>query len=79
MTFHGLRHFSATALSGHGNDIGTLAGRLGHANPNLTLRTYSHFLEVADREAADAMGKLATGFGSTLTAAIPPEQVSAVQ
>jgi integrase len=64
VTFHGLRHFSATALAGKGVGIRTIAGRLGHANPNLTLRTYAHFLEVADREAADAMGELATGFGS---------------
>jgi integrase len=64
VTFHGLRHFSATALAGRGVGIRTIAGRLGHANPNLTLRTYAHFLEVADREAADAMGVLATGFSS---------------
>jgi integrase len=62
VTFHGLRHFSATALAGRGVGIRTIAGRLGHANPNLTLRTYAHFLEVADREAADAMGQLAVGF-----------------
>jgi integrase len=79
VTFHGLRHFSATALAGRGVDIRTIAGRLGHANPNLTLRTYSHFLEVADREAADAMGKLATGFGSAPPAAIAPGQESIAQ
>jgi integrase len=62
VTFHGLRHFSATALAGQGVGIRTIAGRLGHANPNLTLRTYAHFLEVADREAAAAMGQLAVGF-----------------
>jgi integrase len=62
VTFRGLRHFSATALAGRGVGIRTIAGRLGHANPNLTLRTYAHFLEVADREAADGMGELATGF-----------------
>jgi integrase len=63
VTFHGLRHFSATALAAKGVGIRTIAGRLGHANPNLTLRTYAHFLDVADREAADAMGELAVGFG----------------
>ena len=62
VTFHGLRHFSATALAGRGVGIRTIAGRLVHANPNLTLRTYAHFLEVADREAADAMAELAVGF-----------------
>ena len=76
VTFHGLRHFSATALAGRGVGIRTIAGRLGHANPNLTLRTYAHFLEVADREAADAMGELAIGFGSSPVAVIAPERIS---
>jgi len=62
VTFHGLRHFSATALAGQGVGIRTIAGSLGHANPNLTLRTYAHFLDVADREAATAMGLLAVDF-----------------
>jgi integrase len=78
VTFHGLRHFSATALAGQGVGIRTIAGRLGHANPNLTLRTYAHFLEVADREAADAMGELAAGFstgsGPARTELLPPKQ-----
>ncbi|HWG74873.1 MAG TPA: tyrosine-type recombinase/integrase [Acidimicrobiales bacterium] len=39
VTFHALRHFSATALAGQGAAIRTIAGRLGHANPSLTLRT----------------------------------------
>jgi integrase len=63
VTFDGLRHFSATSLAGQGVGIRTIAGRLGHSNPNLTLRTYAHFLEVADREAAEAaMGQLAVTF-----------------
>jgi len=56
VTFHSLRHFSATALAGQGVGVRTIAGRLGHANPSLTLRTYAHFLDVADREAAAAIG-----------------------
>ncbi len=59
LTFHALRHFSATALAGRGVGVRTIAGRLGHANPNVTLRTYAHFLEVSDREAAAVMGDLA--------------------
>jgi integrase len=35
--------------------VRTIAGRLGHSNPNLTLRTYAHFLEAADRDAAAAL------------------------
>ena len=57
VTFHALRHFSATTLAGQGVGVRTIAGRLGHANPGITLRTYAHFLDTADREAAAAMGK----------------------
>jgi hypothetical protein len=61
LTFHGLRHFSATALAGQGVGIRTIAGRLGHANPGITLRTYAHFLDAADREAATAIGRALAG------------------
>jgi integrase len=59
VTFHTLRHFAATALAGTGVGVRTIAGRLGHSNPNLTLRTYAHFLEAADREAALALNFVA--------------------
>jgi integrase len=45
---HDLRHWSATEAIGRGNDIRTVAGRLGHANPAMTLRTYAHALDGAD-------------------------------
>jgi integrase len=51
--FHTLRHYAATTLAGQGIGVRTIAGRLGHANPSVTLRTYAHFLDAADREAAD--------------------------
>jgi integrase len=53
--FHELRHFMATSMAASGVGIRTIAGRLGHADPALTLRTYAHWLETADREAADAV------------------------
>ena len=56
VTFHSLRHFTATTLAAGGVGIWTIAGRLGHANPGITLRTYAHFLDAADREAAIAIG-----------------------
>ena len=59
VNFHHLRHFSATTLAGAGGDVLTIAGRLGHANPAITLRTYAHFLEATDRQAAEVMGRLA--------------------
>jgi integrase len=61
VTFHALRHFSATTLAAQGVGIRTIAGRLGHANPGITLRTYAHFLDAADREAATAIGKALDG------------------
>ncbi len=64
LTLQGMRHFAATALAGRGVAVRTIAGRLGHANPNLTLRTYAHFLDVADRDAADVMAGLGLSLGS---------------
>lgn len=58
ITFHSLRHFAATALAGQGVAVRTIAGRLGHANPTVTLKTYAHFLDVADREAAEKLGDI---------------------
>jgi integrase len=56
--FHDLRHFSATRLIGAGVDVRTVAGRLGHTYPAVTLRVYAHALEEQDREAAAILGAL---------------------
>jgi Phage integrase family len=66
VTFHALRHFAATTLAGQGVAVRTIAGRLGHANP-VTLRTYAHFLDAADREAATAIGKALADLRPTST------------
>ena len=55
---HDLRHFTATQLIGAGVDVRTVAGRLGHSDPSVTLRVYSHALEERDRAAASIMGDL---------------------
>ena len=55
---HDLRHFAATQLLAGGQDVRTVAGRLGHADASVTLGTYAHFLAVADRHAADLLGRL---------------------
>jgi integrase len=52
---HDLRHFAATMALSAGVDVRTVAGRLGHAQPTLTLRTYAHVVEAADRRAAEAI------------------------
>lgn len=55
ITFHGLRHTSATFLIGQGMDIETIAGRLGHSTSATTTNVYSHFLKAKDRQAAELM------------------------
>jgi integrase len=55
---HDLRHFVATRMLAAGVGVTTVAGRLGHANTATTLNVYAHFVEAADRDAADALGKL---------------------
>lgn len=55
-----LRHFSATQTIAAGYHPVTVSGRLGHADPSITLRTYSHVLEQRDRELATTLGKTLT-------------------
>jgi hypothetical protein len=45
---HDLRHWSATTAIAAGHDIRTVANRLGHANPAMTLRVYAHAIQSAD-------------------------------
>ena len=53
--WHSFRHWSATTLLGS-HDARTVANRLGHANPNVTLAVYAHALAERDRAAGDALG-----------------------
>ena len=55
---HDLRHFQATELIAAGVDVRTVAGRLGHADPSTTLRTYAAFMEPADQGAARVIERL---------------------
>ena len=48
---------------GAGVDPRTVAGRLGHANPNVTMTVYGHFLPEKDRAAADFLDDLLDGTG----------------
>jgi integrase len=59
--FHSLRHFHATQLIAGGIDVRTVAGRLGHASPAVTLGVYSAFLPARDRDAADAIDHILDG------------------
>jgi integrase len=52
---HDLRHWSATEAIGSGHDIRTVAGRLGHADPAMTLRVYAHVLDRAEEQVAASL------------------------
>jgi integrase len=71
---HHLRHFAATMMLSSGVDVRTAAGRLGHADSSVTLRTYAHVLEQRDREAAALLGRLLED--GTLSALFNDEQPS---
>ena len=45
ITFHALRHTHASILLSKGIQLLTVSKRLGHADPNITLKTYAHILE----------------------------------
>jgi integrase len=53
---HHLRHFAATVMLAGGVDVRTVAGRLGHSRPTLTLQTYAHVMDATDRQAAEVVG-----------------------
>ncbi len=55
ITFHQLRHTNASILISSGEDIVTLSGRLGHADKNITLNTYSHIIKSKETQAANRM------------------------
>lgn len=58
---HDLRHWTATAAIGGGHDVRTVAGRLGHANPAMTMRVYAHVVEGADEAVAVTLGHALDG------------------
>jgi integrase len=58
---HDLRHWSATTAIGLGADVRTVATRLGHSNPAMTLKVYAYAFAVADASTAAALGKALDG------------------
>lgn len=67
-TFHSLRHSFASAWIASGGDVVELSAHLGHADPAITLRVYSHeFATAAHSEARRA--RLDAIFGSSVVAA----------
>jgi integrase len=60
MTPHGLRHLHASLLLDEGVPITAVSARLGHANPQITIKFFAHSLAGQDRRAADAIGEVLT-------------------
>lgn len=52
---HDLRHTSATLLLSKNTDIETIARRLGHSKPSVTLDIYGHALPENDKQASAAL------------------------
>jgi integrase len=58
---HDLRHWSATHAIASGADVRTVANRIGHADPSMTLRVYSHAVKSADASLAVLLGSRLDG------------------
>jgi integrase len=56
VTPHGLRHLHASLLLDEGVPITAVSARLGHSNPQITMKIYAHALPGQDKRAADAIG-----------------------
>ncbi len=58
ISFHGLRHTSATLLIASQQDVKTVSQQLDHAQTFTTLNIYAHALQESDRKAADALATM---------------------
>lgn len=57
-SLHSLRHTHATVLLSGGVPVSAVSQRLGHADPNITLRTYCHAMPLDDQRVADQWDRL---------------------
>lgn len=55
INIHGFRHMSASYLIVNGVDVRTVAGKLGHSKPSVTMDIYSHLVKSAEKETANIM------------------------
>ena len=65
VTLHALRHTHASQLIDAGLDVVTIARRLGHASPNVTLAVYAHLFRQRDDKAAAAVNAAVAQLGVT--------------
>ena len=74
VTFTSLRHTAATAAIASGENVQTIASRLGHANPQVTLTVYAD--EWAAREEHGTEGVAAILFGESGSKTVATAQES---
>ncbi|WP_156298970.1 site-specific integrase [Streptobacillus canis] len=58
ITLHGFRHSHASLLVKKSIPITDISKRLGHANPGITLKTYSHFYDDKKDEILDLLNEI---------------------
>jgi len=58
ISFHKLRHTSATLLIGQNMDVRTVSARLGHKQTSTTMNIYVHGLNSSDKKAANSLEDL---------------------
>ncbi len=58
---HDARHTHVTTLLRDGIPVTVVAARVGHSDPSLTLKTYSHLLPGDDERASEAVERLMFG------------------
>ena len=58
---HDLRHFAATQAIAGVHDVRTVAARLGHADPSMTMRVYAHAVAGRDQLVAATMASVLGG------------------
>jgi integrase len=58
---HDVRHTHATHLLTAGVPVHTVAARLGHSSPVVTLTTYAHVLPTSDEQAASVIADVLAG------------------
>ncbi len=61
ITFHGLRHTSATMLLASGIPLKNVAERLGHSRASTTANIYAHAIPRIDKDAANVFSNILSG------------------
>ncbi|WP_106460122.1 tyrosine-type recombinase/integrase [Anaerococcus sp. Marseille-P3915] len=61
ITLHGFRHTHATILLSMGKSIKYIQERLGHAEPSITLKIYSHIMEEEEKETPEDFASFLEG------------------